>query len=286
MLGVDISYSRLTDDQAERLKAAGWEVLFQCLWIARETPAPAIRNLEIAVSHGLLVAGYISVNGSRPGAWHVDQARAVVPTHIWDKLLLTPIDVELDGIPNSTIRDAVERTVALGKRRAIYTAEWCWRDKQGNSQTFEDCLLWNAAWTGQPLIRPVTYGKWAGVVGQQWSGGAYVEGVYADRNLFVKELLQEEAMHVVYTATQQRAIARVWLDMHLQQSAEEGQAIPWGGLSTQRWAQAWTALNGGVPPDILPPFPRLQAGANGDLVVTPAAAVIVGEGDVPEEIAW
>ena len=154
---LDISYHVLTDAQAERLKAAGWRGIMCCLWTAREVPRPTLDNLRIAYAHGLMVGGYISVNGSMPGVWHVENGQAAAGD-MWDKLVHVPIDVELQGIPNATIREALEKAASLGKARAIYTSESCWRENQGNSLDFADCLLWNALWTGQPVLRPVTYG--------------------------------------------------------------------------------------------------------------------------------
>jgi hypothetical protein len=91
----------------------------------------------------------------------VAQGRAGVPDDIWDALALVFIDVELDGIPNATVRQAVEATANLGKRRAIYTSYNAWVTKQGNPQDFTDCLLWYAHWDNKPEIDwALPFGSW------------------------------------------------------------------------------------------------------------------------------
>lgn len=196
--GVDVSYDDVSEQDARLLFAAGVRVFGQCLWTAREQPPPRVTNLRNASKAGLLIVGYISVNGSRPGAWHVTQARAGVPDDLWSQLVLRPIDVELNGIPNTTIEDALRRNAEeggswLGERRAIYTSFGHWTGQQQNTQAFRDCLLWNASWDNNPDIdyASLPYGGWTlqQVVGEQWSGGTNVQGVFADRNSFVQEIL-------------------------------------------------------------------------------------------------
>ena len=195
--GVDASYDTLDDAEAKRLRAAGVQVWAQCLWTGSDPPAPRVTNLRVALNNGFIIAGYISLTASQSGIWHVERGRASVPDDIWDALALVFIDVELDGIRNSNIRQAADRLLELGKRRAIYTSYNAWVNKQGNPTNFTDCLLWDANWTGVAGVTyPRLYGGWilADIVGQQWSGGQNVEGVFVDRDSFVRELLvpQEE----------------------------------------------------------------------------------------------
>jgi hypothetical protein len=190
--GVDASFTILTDEAAKRLRAAGIQVFAQALWTGATQPAPRVTNLRVAQQNDFILLGYISVNGGVAGQYHAKMGRQGVPQDLWDALALAPIDVELDGIPNSTIRGALDAVYALGKRPSIYTSESCWLEKQGDSHDFGDTLLWDARWTGIPGPHPVTYGKWAGVVGYQYTGGQTLEGVYVDRDTFIKELLLPE----------------------------------------------------------------------------------------------
>lgn len=191
--GVDASFDDLSDAEAKRLRARGIDVFFQCLWTGNEQPPPRVTNLRTAHRNGFILGGYISVTGSRSGYEHAQSGRNGMPQDLWDALVLVPIDVELDGIPNTTIRDAVEAVATMDKRRAVYTSYNCWVNKQGNPMNFTDCLLWNAYWDRDPDadFPSLPFGGWRPdqVVGEQWSGRQTVEGVHVDRDTFVKELL-------------------------------------------------------------------------------------------------
>jgi len=165
MKGVDGSFHRLTSDQAQRLRAAGIEVWVQCLWTAAATPGPAQSNLYVALGPakdaGLITAGYISVNGSHDGAWHVERGRAAVDQATWDALAFVAVDVELQGIPNTVIRQAIEALKAKGAKPVIYTSYHAWVDFQGNPQDFTDVPLWYAHWDGKPEIDwRLPFGGW------------------------------------------------------------------------------------------------------------------------------
>jgi len=201
--GVDASFTRLTPVHTERLKADGFSVWWQCLWTGTRKPANAIDNLRVADQAGLWLMGYTSVTGGASGRWHADQGRAGVPDEIWDKLLLAVVDVELAGIPNTTVRAAVERTYELGKRRAIYTNYNSWVNMQGNPHDFIDCLLINAAWVyggGMPdKLLPLQYGGWQPeqVAGRQYDHDRtlYAEGddpgIVVDFDVFEEGLIMD-----------------------------------------------------------------------------------------------
>jgi hypothetical protein len=196
--GLDASYGSLTEERAKKLRDQyGVKVFCQCLWSGSDQPAPRVTNLRTALNAGLTIAGYISVTGSRDGYWHVAQGRAGVPDDIWDTLALVFIDVELDGIPNATVRQAVDATDRLGKRRAIYTSYNAWTSKQGDPKDFTDCLLWYALWDEEPEIQwdwpgfRYRFGGWTidKVVGKQSMGGHELEGIDVDTDTFVRNLL-------------------------------------------------------------------------------------------------
>ena len=115
--GVDASYAALTLPIAQALRAAGVEVWWQCLWTGRERPANAIGNLSVARYAGMAIAGYCSVTQFNPGWWHANHAREGVPDDLWEELRVVPCDVELENIPDATIRECVERLLELGERR-------------------------------------------------------------------------------------------------------------------------------------------------------------------------
>ena len=189
--GVDSSFDELTLAEAQKLKAAGVQVYAQCLWTGREQPRSRITSLRNAKRAGIhKLVGYISVsNNGQDGAWHVDQARAGVPDDIWNALDKVPVDVELPGLTMQThVVPALNRMVALGKPRDIYTNWNTWVNVLGNPTRPPGTGLWNAFWDDAPDFDfpRLRFGGWQDgeVWGEQWSGGTNVEGQFVDRNQF------------------------------------------------------------------------------------------------------
>ena len=197
MQGVDASYDSLSDSEAQALRQAGVYVWAQCLWTGSGLTGTAQANLDVAIRNNLIPCGYISVTSRQMGGYHVNQGRTAVNQEVWDKLALVFIDVELEGIPNRTISEALDRVVALGKRKAIYTSSNAWRAYQGNPIGFEDALLWNANWDANPDVDYIdrAFGNWpiTKLVGEQYSGGQNYLGVFVDRNIFDLDLLIERS---------------------------------------------------------------------------------------------
>jgi len=195
--GVDGSYTRLTPQAAEDLRAAGELVWWQCLWTGAEQPPNRIKNLQIAVAAGLIPMAYISLAAGAGGRWHLEHGRAGVPDDLWQALVLVVVDVELPAIAGMAVRDAVEAlaTPEYGeKRRAIYTSYHAWVDLMHNPTTFTDCLLINALWDEDPDIdfAGLPYGGWTldQLVGEQFNGGTEIAGVYVDLDMFNRSLLE------------------------------------------------------------------------------------------------
>lgn len=204
--GLDMSYDILMPAKAKALWDAGYRVFAQCLWTGIERPLVRLGNLRAAADQGFILIGYISIT-TRGGASDVVAARDGVPDDLWARLSLTPIDVELPGISDDTVRAAVEITVDLGKRRCIYTSYNHWIGRQRNSTAFMDCLLWDASWDGDPAASFLrrSYGGWTPeqVVGKQYTGGEYVSNVFADKDVFDLDLLvPEEVGRMKYTDEQ------------------------------------------------------------------------------------
>lgn len=193
--GVDASFDILDPIKAANLKAAGRRVFMQCLWDGTQQPAPRVENLRVAVQAGLYPVGYSSLTHSGTGRYHVEQGRAGVPDDLWNALLLVPSDIELPGILADQIRDSVEATFQMGKRRSIYTSIGHWQGQQQNNNQFGDCLLFNAYWDQNPDIDFTPYGGWkslAQVVCEQYTGGEDNQGIFSDRDVFNLALLVGE----------------------------------------------------------------------------------------------
>lgn len=205
--GVDASFDTLTPKKAKALREDGFEVYWQCLWTGGQRPGPAIENLQVARANGFTICGYISVAPHHTGSWHVLRGREGIPQDLWDDLVLVVVDVELEGIPNEMIREAVEALAipvpSFNKRRAIYTAYFAWVGQQGDPQDFTDCLLCNALWDGNEDFDfpSLPYGGWTPeqVVCEQYTGGGDVWGLNADLDVWNEELLLQGDERMKYT---------------------------------------------------------------------------------------
>jgi hypothetical protein len=187
--GVYASFDHLTPAIADQLWADGYRVFSQQLWTAAKAGQPEFRveNLRIAHDKGFKLVGPIAINGSQPGTWHVAQAREGVPQDLWDALLITPIDVELEGIPNPNIRDAVEATVALGKRRSMYLSVHTWNDYQDGPDGFKDCLIYVAQYdnvNSMAFVRLPASLDGAFIVGKQFTNSMDTDGLTTCREVW------------------------------------------------------------------------------------------------------
>jgi hypothetical protein len=188
--GCDSSFDELTPAQAQAFKDSGGQVYAQCLWTGAEQPATRIPSLRAAQSVGLKIVGYISAAPGHDGAWHIDHGRAGVPDDLWGALDKTPLDIELTGLNfNTHVVPGLNRLVALGKTKDVYTSYNAWVNYLGNPQRPVGTGLWNAVWDQNPDFDFPTlrFGGWGDeeVWGEQWDGGTnVVVGQFADRDQF------------------------------------------------------------------------------------------------------
>lgn len=193
--GIDTSFDTVDLAKAQRLRAAGIQVAWQCLYTGRDQPSPRVINLRSYQQAGLFTMGYISLPtsaGVGAGRRAFDMGRAGVPDDLWQGLFRVVTDVELPGIQPVAIRELVEATASAGKLRTIYTSLHAWADFLGNDMSFGDCDVINAFWD-RDVDRDFDtnrYGPWSPeqVIGEQYTGGEVVLGVYADRDVFYVDL--------------------------------------------------------------------------------------------------
>lgn len=213
---VDSSYDALTREEARCLKEKGWPIFIQCLlalpFTGPERPKAAINNLQIAHEEGLQTGGYIAIGGDYIPASYVDWARRGLPDDLWDALTFVAIDVEVRGIQEQQIWDAVHRLGEYGKYYeagpsdvGIYTSFNAWWNyvTPANPTSFAErgVWLWNAYWDGKPDVDFATlpFGGWHPdqVALEQWSGGTNVCGQFVDRNTIANpELLNLGGEHM------------------------------------------------------------------------------------------
>jgi hypothetical protein len=211
---VDGSFDPLTAREATCLKEKNVGGYVQCAWTGSQSPQEADVNLRIAKEQGLEVAAYASLTRYGTGQWHMEKAVRALSTEMKSKLRFLAVDVELQGIRASAIRDAVRYVQDQSHLPAvIYTSYNAWRNYVvwDIPDTFGWTYLWNANWDGNPDIDfpSLSFGRWEydKVAIEQWSGGTMQCGQYVDRNTVVRELVipapeekEEDEMFLVNVA--------------------------------------------------------------------------------------
>lgn len=195
--GLYMSYDLLTPEKAKQAWDAGYRVFSQQLWTALEQPGNRVVNLRNALNQGFVLVGPIAVNGSQKGAVHVQKARAGIPGDLWDAIALLPIDVELENIPNSYLREAVDLTEAYGKRRSLYYSVHTWVDYQGDPAGFRDCLTYVARYDGIASVAfvqqpPSMIGTF--LAGKQYTNTVRTFGMDTCREVWDSRILLPEAI--------------------------------------------------------------------------------------------
>jgi hypothetical protein len=194
---VDSSYDYLTAYETQCLKDSGVSLFIQCLlalpYSGPEQPRACIPNLYAAQARQLDIGGYIAIGSQLPGAAYVDMARERMPNDLWDALKFVAIDVEVQGIAEREVVEAVSTVAQLGQRAVIYTSHNIWTNYVTPSNSFLlstlGVPLWNAFWDGDPDVdfSNLPFGGWMlkQVALEQWSGGTNVCGQFVDRNTIV-----------------------------------------------------------------------------------------------------
>lgn len=191
LAGIDCSYDTLTEQEADDLWNAGIRVFQQCLWTGAEQPPPRVINLRVAQQRGFTLLGYSSITPSHPGSWHMQMGRSGVPDDLWEQMVKIPVDVELPGLTIDMVKDALAQQEIMGKPRDIYTSYNVWVNMMGNPAHPEGTGLQDANWNGQAdLVMQRPYGGWTSIWGHQYRGGSYINGQYADSNVFDLEPVQ------------------------------------------------------------------------------------------------
>ena len=195
--GVDFSYDPISAREIRCLRDSGIGLMVQCLWTALETPPTANANIRRLVEAGVPVAGYISINSSRSGDYHVAKAKANIEPYLWGKLRWISVDVELDDITVVQIMQARNALLQDGIFPVpIYTSYNVWTTKiiPRNSTVLarDGALLWNAYWDNDRDVDfgRLPFGGWTvdTMIGEQYTGDTPKCGHHLDRNTFFKDV--------------------------------------------------------------------------------------------------
>ena len=194
--GIDISKYQGSIDQAtwRALEMSGQAVAIVGAWHGIDANPHCEGNLLRAKSAGMVTATYTALN-SLNGFTAVQNAKAACGS-AWGDVAFVAIDCEINGITETTIRQAIQQCDDFGKQACIYTAYWWWHDQFGNSTQFAHMPLWNAYYDGEPDVDfgRLMYGGWAvsSVVMEQFTGSSQLAGITVDRNTILADWWVEE----------------------------------------------------------------------------------------------
>jgi len=197
MKGLDISFSKPSQQWWMDRRVEGFEVMVQNLWTGgfasnEGIKAVAATNLKRARAAGLTIAAY--VNASPPDWWSIKIQMDNIKTNAgaeWSNLVDFAVAVE---IPRTNLVRVTELSDALeseGKTAdVLYTARWFWSGYMGNSldPRWLRWDLWSAHYDWNPDIDfpSSSYGPWvlADLVGEQYAGTTVIEEQSIDLNNF------------------------------------------------------------------------------------------------------
>lgn len=223
MIGLDISFSKITPQWIANRKAEGYEVFIQCAWTGGLAGNDGIKavcehNLKTAREGGLITCAY--VNASPPTWWPLSKQMFHIKENCgseWTNLQYVFMDVEIVSngqyvTPDRAI-ELANAIIAEGKDcDTLYSAKWYWNQLPtgGDPRWHQHFpMLWNAFYDSHPDIDfPASpYGAWqypGDVVGEQYQNTTQLEGVAVDLNTFVDFYFEEDDMAL--TARQEQTL--------------------------------------------------------------------------------
>ena len=159
----------------------GVEVAVVGSWHGTRANQYAMVNLARASLAGLKTATYFAINGSRPGEFHVEAGRITCGDE-WEHLNFVAIDVEIRGVTEEILDDALARVTELGGRPCL--------DRPGGVSRYVRYPLWTAFYDGRPTLDVPLYGGWERAVGHQYAGTTAAYGTQVDLNVFDAEWVE------------------------------------------------------------------------------------------------
>ena len=196
MQGLDISFSKPSQQWWHDRRAEGFEVMVQNLWTGGFASNDGIKavastNLRRARLAGYKVAAY--ANASPPDWWSLKVQMDNIINNAgaeWGNVKDVVIDVEIPGITISRVMELADRLQDIGRTvDVLYSAKWYWSAHMGNSTDprWKRFRIWPADYDGDPTIDwPRPFGPWelADLIGKQYAGTTYIEGQAIDLNTF------------------------------------------------------------------------------------------------------
>ena len=177
---------RVGKDKLALMQADGVAGVCVGAWHGLDANPYAEANLRDAREIGLMTATYFIIN-NRPGAWTVQQAKAACGNE-WYHLLFHASDVEVAGVTEAILQNALDETERLGGRPLIYTGGWFWNNLPFKLN-FRRYPFWTSLYDGiADFNRNNVQGAdiW---VAKQYAGTTSAYGTKVDFNVFNKDWL-------------------------------------------------------------------------------------------------
>lgn len=187
--------------------AEGWRMAVVGSWHGNSTN-PFVRDqMGFAQDAGMMLATYVALSQFHGGDEQVAKARYACGD-FWPQLEFVALDMELPGLTGQHLDCAVRPLQKyLASETICYTGYWWWSPWQrGHGYDWPDLPAWVAYYDGRasldaaPIvtggpIRPLAPLTGLGpIIGKQYAGTTYIDGVAVDLNVFDASFLKEEDM--------------------------------------------------------------------------------------------
>ena len=174
------------------MKAAGIEAAVVGLWHGIDSNPYALNSLANAKQAGLMIGGYIVVV-SRDAREVVQAGKAAAGGH-WKDMFGVAIDIEIRGITEVNLANAMDEVVRQGQRPFLYTGNWfwdIWRSELGHApRGAEKYGAWLAVYNGIKTLESAgTRPGYGPVIGHQYAGSTPAFGTTVDFNVFDRDWL-------------------------------------------------------------------------------------------------
>ena len=161
-------------------------------WHGTETNRYAESTLQAAHKAGLTTATYIALN-SRPGREAIVAGLDACGEHEVPLLSFVALDIELRGVTETILTDALMEIRAHDLRPIVYTGSWFWRGRLGNPGWAHRVPLWTSSYNGERTLDDpaLPYGPWGECVGHQYAGTDRSLGFSCDLSVFKTKWLKQ-----------------------------------------------------------------------------------------------
>ena len=177
-----------------QMRQAGVRAFIPGLWHGTDANSYALNSLANGRAEGLLPGGYIVVV-ARDGREVVRLGKAAAGSH-WKDMFGVAIDIEIAGITEANLANALDEVRVQGQRPFLYTGNWFWswwRVALGHWPEVGAPDSWIAYYNGIADLGSFPskpgYGR---IIGHQYTGSTSAFGTTVDFNVFDESWLLKD----------------------------------------------------------------------------------------------